>query len=198
MVDTPLRAPKRTLSRLKRPVDSQSESTDEIEVSRPVARPEMREEDPRARAAKRAEELRGHIGNFDEGTDDFYVPASYIPDGWSYEWKTKLVLGQENPAYQVALSRKGWEPVPASRHPSMMPEGHKYQVIERKGMILMERPLEITKEVQMIERQKAQNQVRQKEEQLNAAPQGQFERNNKDAPLARVKKGYAPMPIPND
>ena len=105
-------------------------------------------------------------------------------------------MGQEDPAYQVSIARKGWEPVPASRHPSMMPDGNKYQIIERKGMILMERPLEITEEAQRAERRRAQLQVRQKEEQLNAAPQGQFERNNKDAPLARVKKGYSPIAIP--
>ena len=189
-------APKRTLSRFRKP----SEPVNEVAFdapSRAPERPEMVTDDPRARAAKRAAELRGHLGSLDEGTDDFYIPPHYIPDAWSYEWKRKLTMGQEDPAYQVSIARKGWEPVPASRHPSMMPDGNKYQIIERKGMILMERPLEITEEAQRAERRRAQLQVRQKEEQLNAAPQGQFERNNKDAPLARVKKGYSPIAIPD-
>jgi hypothetical protein len=189
-------APKRTLSRFRKP----SEPVNEVAFDAPPRapeRPEMVTDDPRARAAKRAAELRGHLGSLDEGTDDFYIPAHYVPDGWSYEWKRKLTMGQEDPAYQVSIARKGWEPVPASRHPSMMPDGNKYQIIERKGMILMERPLEITEEAQRAERRRAQLQVRQKEEQLNAAPQGQFERNNKDAPLARVKKGYSPIAIPD-
>lgn len=189
-------APKRTLSRFRKP----SEPVNEVAFDAPPRapeRPEMVTDDPRARAAKRAAELRGHLGSLDEGTDDFYIPPHYIPDGWSYEWKRKLTMGQEDPAYQVSIARKGWEPVPASRHPSMMPDGNKYQIIERKGMILMERPLEITEEAQRAERRRAQLQVRHKEEQLNAAPQGQFDRNNKDAPLARVKKGYAPIAIPD-
>jgi hypothetical protein len=40
-------------------------------VPRAEMRSEMREEDPRARAARRAAELRGHLVDIDEGTDDF-------------------------------------------------------------------------------------------------------------------------------
>lgn len=198
MENTPIRTPKRTISRFKKPIDNTlQDDTDEVAQPSPKAK-EPAQETSKERAARRAAELRGHAGNLDEGTDDFYIPVHYIPDGWSYEWKMKSVLGAEDPAYAVSIARKGWEPVPASRHPSMMPEGNKYQTIERKGMILMERPLEITDEARRIERRKAVNQVRQKEEQLNSAPQGQFDRNNKDAPLARVRKGYEPMPIPEE
>ena len=139
----------------------------ETEETRPVGRPRSllagkiapnepaapvaREESPRERAARRAAELRGHIGNMDEGTDDFFVPPEYIPDGWSYEWKRKTNVGMEDPAYQVSLARMGWEPVPAARHPSMMPESNKYLIIERKGLVLMERPLEITEDARNIE-----------------------------------------------
>lgn len=116
-----------------------------IAPSRPEMRPTMREEDPRARAARRAAELRDHRnGDMDEGIDEFYIDPADIPEGWSYEWKRRTVLGAEDPAYQVALARAGWEPVPTSRHPSYMPMGGDYPFIERKGMILMERPLEIT------------------------------------------------------
>lgn len=159
-------------------------------------RPPMREDDPRERAARRAAEVRGHVGSMDEGTDDFYIPPELVPEGWSYEWKRKTILGQEDPAYAVALARKGWEPVPANRHPSMMPDGGTFSTIERKGMVLMERPLELTDEARDIERRRARAQVRQKEEQLNAAPAGQFDRNNKDNSLVKVKKSYEAMPIP--
>lgn len=165
---------------------------------RPGMRPMMREEDPRVRAARRAAELRDHLGNMDEAPDDFYIPPSDIPSGWSYEWKRKTLLGQEDPAYQVQLAQKGWEAVPAYRHPSYMPVGYKGGTIERKGMILMERPLEITQEARDFEIRKARNQVRQKEAQLAGAPEGQFERNNKDSSLVKVKKSYEAMPIPKD
>jgi hypothetical protein len=164
---------------------------------RELERGAMREESPRDRAAKRAAELRGHIGNLDEGMDDFYVPREYIPDGWSYEWKRKLNMGQEDPAYQVQLARLGWEPVPASRHPAMMPEGNKYQIIERKGMVLMERPLEITEEAREIELRRARNQIRHKEAQLASTPEGTLTRDH-DRVKPKISKGYEPIPVPKD
>jgi hypothetical protein len=168
-------------------------------LSRAEMRPVMREEDPRTRAARRAEEIRNHLGGMDDGTDEFFIDPRDIPPGWSYEWKRKTVLGQEDPAYMVSLARKGWEPVPASRHPHMMPEGWvSTATIERKGLILMERPLELTEEQREIDRRAAINQVRQKEQQLAAAPAGTFERNNKDSSLVKVKKSYEAIPIPKD
>lgn len=170
-----------------------------IAPSRPEMRPTMREEDPRARAARRAAELRDHRnGDMDEGIDEFYIDPADIPEGWSYEWKRRTVLGAEDPAYQVALARAGWEPVPTSRHPSYMPMGGDYPFIERKGMILMERPLEITDEARNSELRKARMQVRQKEAQLNSADSGHFERTNKDQSLVKVRKSYEAIPIPEE
>lgn len=166
------------------------------EEARPDIRPPLREEDPRTRAARRAAEIRNHIGGLDEGTDEFYIPLESIPEGWTYEWKRKSVLGQEDAAHQVALARLGWEPVPASRHPAFMPDGGKHAVIERKGMILMERPVEITNEARAVELRRARLQVRQKEEQLTAAPAGQFERSNKGNSLAKVNRSYESIPVP--
>jgi hypothetical protein len=167
--------------------------------SRPEMRPNMREEDPRTRAARRAAELRDHHnGDMDDGTDEFYIDPADIPEGWSYEWKRRTVLGAEDPAYQVALARAGWEPVPTSRHPSYMPMGGDYPFIERKGMILMERPKEITDDARDSEMRKARAQVRQKEAQLNSAEGGHFERSNKDQSLVKVRKSYESIPIPGE
>jgi len=173
------------------------ESTEDHLV-RPEPRKKMREEDPRTRAARRTAELKDHLGSMDEGTDEFFIDAREIPDGWTYEWKRRLLLGAEDPAYQVALARAGWEPVPAYRHPNMMPTGYKGATIERKGAILMERPKEINDEARAIELRRARAQVRQKEEQLNSAPQGQFGRDNKGNPLVNVKRSYEALPIPKD
>lgn len=181
-----------------RPATKREAPEAKVETKPEVApkRRQMREEDPRARAARRAEELRSHGGSLEEGTDEFYIDKSEIPPGWEYEWKRQTVMGQEDPAYQVALYRAGWEPVPASRHPSYMPIGGNYETITRKGMILMERPSEINEEARARELRKARTQVRQKEEQLNAAPPGQFDRVNKDASMVKVKRSYEAMPVP--
>lgn len=164
-------------------------------VDRPPMRPAMREEDPRVLAARRAAEIRGHIGGMDEGTDDFAAPRA--PDGWTYEWKRRTVMGQEDPAYQVHLARQGWDPVPTARHPEMMPGHGNYPTIERKGMVLMQRPAVITEEVRDAEYRRAKAQVRVKEQQLNSAPDGQFERNDPRV-RAAIKKGFEPMAVPKE
>lgn len=155
------------------------------------------EEDPRTRAARRAMELRDQFGgSMDDGEDKYRIDPKIIPEGWSYEWKTFTILGKENPSYQVALAHTGWEAVPRSRHPELMPSNYRGETIDRDGMILMERPLEITKEVQQREYNKARAQVRGKEEQLGMAPQGQFERSNKGDSMKAIKKTYEHIPIP--
>jgi len=162
-------------------------------IERADIRPQIREEDPRARAARRAAELREHLGDLDEGHDDFAIPMDIVPPGWSYEWKRKTVMGAEDPAYMQALIRKGWEPVPTKRHPDFMATDDKNPNIERKGMILMERPQEITDEARAIERKKARSEINNKEAQLNSVESGQFEREG-----VKIKKSYEPMPIPRD
>ena len=165
---------------------------------RPSLRPQMKDNDPRARAAKRAAEVRGNIGSMDEGVDDCVIAPSEIPAGWSYEWKRHTVAGAEDPSYTVSLARKGWEPVDAGRHPHLMPANTKDQYITRKGMILMERPLELTEESRRIADRQARLQVRNKEAQLGESRPGEFSRNNKDSSLAKVKHGWEPMPVPQE
>jgi hypothetical protein len=159
------------------------------------------EEDPRARAARRADELREHLGGLDDGVDDFYIDPRDIPDGWCYEWKRHTTLGAEDPAYEVQIARAGWEAVPVSRHPKMMPKDYPGMTILRKGMMLMERPQEIVDEAKAIELRKARAQVRQKEIQLRGAPAGDnspFSPDNKGSSLVNIKKSFEPMSIPKE
>lgn len=162
-------------------------------VERPSMRPSMREDDPRAAAARRAAEIRGHIGNMDEGTDEFTAPRP--PDGWTYEWKARTIMGAEDPARQVQYARTGWEAVPTARHPEMMPHNGASPIIERKGMVLMQRPKDITDEVREIDIRRARNQVRAKKEQLSQTPDGQFERSNKDI---KIRNSFEPLQVPNE
>jgi hypothetical protein len=158
--------------------------------------PDINALSPRERAAARVAAFRAHTDSslIDSG-DDFFIPEGEIPDGWCYEWKVLEVLGKVDHSYQISLSRRGWEPVPADRHPDMMPLGYVGGTITRKGMILMERPMELTVEARRIAQQAANEQIRVKEDQLNAAPPGQFERSNKGKDLAVVKKGFEKIEI---
>ena len=196
----PRNAPKIAQEELSIPAPVEAAPQEEsapVTPTRPALRTAMREDDPRAAAARRAKEIMGHIGDVDAGTDDFYFDMNTVPDGWTYEWKRRTVHNQEDPAYQVQLNRTGWTPVPTSRHPSMMPIGAHYQTIERKGMVLMERPQEITDQFRRLDEKRAKDQVRVKEDQLSSAPQGQFDRNHPQA-RPNIKKGFEPMPVPKD
>jgi len=165
--------------------------------ARPSVREAIRDEDPRERAARRAEQIRNQRGGLDsDGIDEFFVDPAIVPDGWSYEWKRHTFLGKEDPSYAVQVARGGWEPVPASRHPEMMPAGN-YTIIERKGQILMERPLTLTNEARDIELRRARNQVRAKEAQLSATPDGTMTREHERV-RPSVKKSFTPMEIPAD
>jgi hypothetical protein len=186
-------------SKFQRAVAERAAPAEEIKNDRVPERPALREEDPRARAAARAAQLRDHVGDIDEGTDEFYVPPSIVPDGWTYEWKRRTIWNQEDPAYTVQLARDGWEEVPLRRdalHEAMMPRNWSGNTIERKGMILMERPTEISDEIRRIELRRARQQVRIKESQLSGTPDGTLTRDN-DRVRPSIKKSYD-MPIPED
>lgn len=164
---------------------------------RPTA-PVEREETPRERAERVAREFYEHNAGSDmDAVDKYYIPEGLIPDGWTYEWKRKLVLGAEDPSYEVALARRGWQPVPANRHPEMMPAGYRGVEIIRDGLILMERPSVITDDVRAADLRRARMQVKFKEEQLTAAPPGQFERTNKGNDMVKIKRSFEAMPVPD-
>jgi hypothetical protein len=165
-------------------------------------RPEMRADDPheessRERAARRAAEIMGHLdGALEEGADELSLDNVEVPEGWTYEWKRQTVYGKSDPAYDTKLARTGWETVPAERHPSMMPKGHRGE-ITRDGLILVERPKVVTDRVKQIMYERARGAVRLKEQQLNDAPQGTFERvDERGRPMARVKTSHSPVEIP--
>jgi hypothetical protein len=165
-------------------------------IERPSMRPEMREEDPRAAAARRAAEIRANQSPDDDGVDEFKLPPA--PDGWTYEWKTKSVMGAINHAHLTELRRQGWEEVPTQRHPEEMPVGGKDPIIERKGMILMQRPTVIVEEARRAQIIKARSQVKFKEEQLNGTPEGGLGHRDHAQVRPKISKGYEPMPVPKD
>jgi hypothetical protein len=146
-------------------------------------------------AALRAEEIRNRIrntGSDDIGDmyDEFYISPTVIPDGWDYNWKRKVVAGYEDKEHTIEMLQAGWEPVDASRHPEMMPAGYK-GAIERKGMVLMERPKEISDLAKQRELATAKKAVSDKEQALGLSRSGEFERGRKS-----VSKSYAPVEIP--
>jgi len=161
--------------------------------------PDLRDIDPRAAAAARAAQLQAHWGGeIPEEVNEYYIDPIIVPDGWSYEWKRLTVYNAPDPAYQVTVAQGGWEPVPTSRHPEMMPEGwDKSAQITRKGQGLFERPAIITARAVEKRAFDARLQMRQKQEQLGMAPKGQLERTKSDgSSLVKINRSYEQMPIP--
>jgi hypothetical protein len=75
-----------------------------------------------------------------------YVPPNKIPSGVTYSWVRETTLNEPDPDNMTDRMVRGWHPVPASRHPEMVPpplpgyEGIEAQVIRRGGLMLCERP----------------------------------------------------------
>lgn len=157
-------------------------------------RPDMRP--TKAEAERRAAEILTGLGGSEEGQDEFYFDPAQCPDGWVYQWKRELLLGQEDPAYATALARTGWEPVPTSRHPEMMPIGGDHPVIRRKGMMLMQRPKMVDDHIRSLDARRAGAQIRAKEEQLAATPHGQLPRDADPRTKPKIGRSYEPMQVP--
>ena len=111
-----------------------------------------------------------------EMPNKFHIPEGDIPSGTSYQWNNHTVFGQENASYSAYMQMQGWVPVPASRHPHLMPVGHEGPIIV-DGQILMERPQELTNEALQEDLDRARGEVRAKEAQLyGPRPEGEFQR----------------------
>jgi hypothetical protein len=152
--------------------------------------------EPRASAPRdakaRAAELRKHLAANPIGTDKFALPSNTEPEGWTYEWKRWTTLNKEDPAYQTELAQAGWEPVPAQRHPGLMPKNYRGETIEREGMMLCERPTEIVEEAKARDLNEARMQVRSRETVLREeVPKGGAPRNHAKVGVTYGKDGIA-------
>jgi hypothetical protein len=160
-------------------------------------RPAMREESSRERAARRAAEIMGNLPD-SEDADKFNV-ASLQPDDFTYEWKMRTVTGKEFPQQQIELAKYGWEAVPASRHPELMPRGWTGQTIEQEGLVLMERPKVITDKIKARDRANALAPIQNMKEKLAGVAPGQFARVDAHGNTnVKVAKAYTPVDIPGD
>ena len=131
-------------------------------------RPPMRDE-PEARTPERGDGLirnrLGEVINVDRVTsqdDDKFdlIRMGIHPEaGWTYEWRVKSIKGAVASEQMVEDAQRGWTPVPAERHDGKcMPKGFA-GAIERGGLILCERPAQLTKIARDYERRSANDQV---------------------------------------
>lgn len=159
-------------------------------------RGEVRAEDPRAEAERIAAEWFSHLDSLGPYKDKYFVPPAEIPDSWTYEWKTYTVVGKENPQYMTQLQRNAWSPVPAKRHPQLMPRGcDPESAILIDGMMLMQRPKAITDYQKARDKAEADAPIKNIRDKLTGAPPSHFPRGVGGAPAA-VNTAFAPPDIP--
>lgn len=100
--------------------------------------------------------------------DRLRIEQSETPDGMDLQWVTDSVYGQSMSQHRSTFERKGWTPV----HPSdfdgrfdgkFTPRGAEGEIIV-DGLVLMARPMEITKKARLAERRQAIEQVSIKEQ----------------------------------
>ncbi len=150
------------------------------------------------RARRRISELRAQYGDLDEGEDgDMYLDRFFAeaPPGWTYEWKTHTVFNKSFPHYTTQLLRTGWAPVPAHRHRELLFPEYTDESIIIDGLILMERPKELTDRRRLRERAKAADQVRNSEAKLVDAPPGTAPRDEHRKTRPRLGSHVGPIGI---
>ena len=132
----------------------------EAELVRPSVRNEFELSPELAKA--RARELRESGVLSEEIGGIFDLPPQmirqYHDNGWSLEWKRQEIAGKTDQIHLNDAARRGWEPVPPERHTDV--------IVRKEGMILMCRPLEITRDVFNANQIMARAQVENKELQL--------------------------------
>ena len=121
-------------------------------------------EQSRARAEAKARKLRGNPELSGMDRDKYWAPPP--PDGWDYQWRLKAVLGKDEIDQIRQDELNGWEAVPLSRHPELMPRNWQGNTIEVGGLVLMERPLVFTQEAREEEKRAAREAVYTKEAQM--------------------------------
>lgn len=145
-----------------------------------------------ARAEARLREIRQNLPEGGALRDKFWAPDA--PPGFTYEWKVRTVLNEEQSSYLVELQRNGWDAVPLSRHPEMMPSGWKGSTIEVEGLVLMERPTVLIDEDREMERRAAREAVFTKEQQLRSGRDNDLGRRE----VHTLSKSRAPIAVPGD
>lgn len=151
-----------------------------------TTRPGIR--DPAARLAQ----IRETMPDAKDGIDRLHISPEEIPEGWAYEMKARSITGNEDMqrAHMANLARRGWEPVPQDRHPHFM--------VEQGGLVLMERPKELTDEEHARNYREARSVVQAKEAQLGLAPPGTLPRDADPRVRPRVNKSIERIEIPDE
>ena len=134
------------------------DGTHAAEEQREVAREPARKAAPTGRQVVYGRDGKPISRRRDNTMDQFEIPRDIREglerEGWDLQWNVKTVLGQENIAQQMRDMEAGWRPIMADREEfkgRFMPDGWTGP-IERDGLILCERPMQLTEEARREDR----------------------------------------------
>lgn len=185
------------------PVNAASEAATQSAAPKPKP---VNQQPIREKIREGAVQARGRDGEVltrrrTQSGDALHIPNEIIPEGWDYQWNNYTVFNEPATASRIAMAENGWRPVPAGRHPGMfMPKDYAQDgPIIRDGMILEERPMELSNEARAEELAKARNLVKDQQEQLGLSqkmPDGFSRDNSKLRALERAgtSRVFAPEP----
>lgn len=145
---------------------------------------ESQSQEPEKRSIRRKSRLSG------VQDDAFFVPPEMIPMGYSVEWKRYSTINEEDNLHINDMQEQGWEFATVKQFPKLVPPNYTKQMILRKGMVLMIRPLEYTEEARYEDLQIARSQVGDKMAQLGQTPNGEMDRK-----VQALNTSYQPIPV---
>ena len=158
----------------------------EVDTMRNDLRTDMRASDPQEAARIRAAEVFAQLGDSLAEEDVFHVPDELKQPGWDIEWKRFSSVNQEDTNNINKAKRTGWQEVPANRpgFERFVPRNWKESFILKDGMLLMERPTEVSTEVKRRMLGQAREVIRIAEAQNGQSPPGTLPRDNNGRPIA--------------
>jgi hypothetical protein len=145
-------------------------------------------------AAQRAEQRAPIRRHSRSAADRYHINRSSIPDGMTYEWKRATYMGKEDVDHQIDLAENGWTAVPANRHPELA--GRKVEsdaMIVRGGLVLMERPTDVTFDARQEDKARAKEQLTTQIHRLGLTERGTLPRAR-----PQVRRTYEAAEIPGD
>ncbi len=139
-----------------------------------------------------------------DAPDRLHIDRSLIPDGMDLLWVTSEVFGQPDHQHRAEFERKGWTPVHQEdfdgRFDGMFMKKGDPAEINVRGLVLMARPLELTKKAKAREKRAAREQVEIKEAALRYGdlPISLDARHPSAVNSNRISKSYERIAIPEE
>jgi hypothetical protein len=140
------------------------------------------------------------------GTPDrLFIDPNLIPDGYTLQWVTDSVLGQGVPQHRSEFEKTGWTPLHGDdldgQFDGMFMKKGATGEINVEGLVLMIRPKQMSEKAQSIDRKKAYDQVRIKEQALTGGDLTNVTLDTRHPSAVasnKINRSYERIEIPNE